>query len=121
MMGSRLLAPALLCVFCVGTPALAAPKAKPPAPPPAAAAPAAKPAVKASPALRKKASALFEEGFKALDAGDFQTCERKFEEAYRTVPMPVVLLKVAECRKRGGAYSGAVEALERYLAERPDA
>jgi len=109
-------------VFCVGTslPALAAPKASGGSSSSAAAA-SSKPGGKVTPALKKKASALFEEGFKALDAGDYETCERKFDEAYRTVPMPVVLLKVAECRRRAGALGGAVDALERYLAERPDA
>jgi hypothetical protein len=98
-------------------PAAAAPKA-----PESGAAPvASKSGGKVTPALKKKASALFEEGFKALDAGDYEKCEAKFQEAYRTVTMPVVLLKIAECRKRAGAYSGAVDALERYLSERADA
>lgn len=122
MLGSRLLARAAVCAICMGTPAGAAPKAAASSPGKAApGAAAGKPGGKVSPALRKKASALFEEGFKALDAGDFATCEQKFEEAYRTVPMAVVLLKVAECRTRAGAYQGAVETLERYLEERPDA
>jgi hypothetical protein len=122
MLRSWALAQVASCVFCVGTPspAAAAPGESQGAPAgPAKAAP--KPGAKVTPALKKKASALFEEGFKAFDAGDYETCERKFEEAYRTVPVPVVLLKVAECRKRAGAYHGAVDALERYLSERPDA
>jgi hypothetical protein len=110
------------CVFCVGAPSLAAAAPGESAGAPAVPAKASPtPRGKVTPALKKKASALFEEGFKAFDAGDYETCERKFEEAYRTVPMPVVLLKVAECRKRAGAYHGAVDALERYLSERADA
>jgi hypothetical protein len=122
MLRSWVLAPAVVCVFCVGTPSPAAAAAKAAAgTPPASSSAGPKPGGKITPALKKKASALFEEGFKALDSGDYEACERKFDEAYRTVPMPVVLLKIAECRKRSGAYAGAVDALERYLSERADA
>jgi tetratricopeptide (TPR) repeat protein len=104
MLRSMLVARAVLCALCASSALFAAPKAS-----------------GADAKLRKQASALYEEGLKALDAGDAETCLAKFEEAYRTVPKPLVLLNIAECRKRTKDYAGAIEALERYLADRPDA
>ncbi len=72
-------------------------------------------------ALRMKARTLFADGQKALDAGDVQTAEKDFEEAYQTLPNAAVLLKIADCRSRLSNDHGTVEALEQYLAEKPKA
>lgn len=72
-------------------------------------------------ALRMKARTLFADGQKALDAGDVQTAEKDFEEAYKTLPNAAVLLKIAECHSRLSDDAGAVDALQRYLAESPNA
>jgi hypothetical protein len=72
-------------------------------------------------AQRLKARALFAEGQKALDAGDVQAAKDAFGRAYDTLPNAAVLLKIAECKHRLSDEHGAVEALERYLSERPDA
>jgi hypothetical protein len=68
-------------------------------------------------ALRMKARTLFADGQKALDTGDVQTAEKDFEEAYKTLPNAAVLLKIADCRSRLSDDAGAVDALERYLAD----
>jgi hypothetical protein len=72
-------------------------------------------------ALRMKARTLFADGQKALDSGDVQTAEKDFEEAYKTLPNAAVLLKIADCRSRLSDDAGAVDALQRYLAERQNA
>jgi hypothetical protein len=71
--------------------------------------------------VRKQASVLYEAGLKAFDAGDAELCLAKFEEAYRTLPKPVVLVNIAACKERRGDYAGALETLQKYLADRPDA
>jgi len=53
--------------------------------------------------------------------GQYLEAEAAFLEAYEHIPNPVVLLGVAEARERAGKFVGAVEALEGYLAGRPDA
>jgi len=70
---------------------------------------------------RLKARALYAEGEKALEAGDAETAQRDYEEAYRTLPNASVLLKIAECQSRRSNERGAVETLQRYLKERATA
>jgi len=86
----------------LGAPALAAPEAS-------------------KDALRQKAKLLFSDGQRALAAGDAAAAQKDFQEAYQTLPNAAVLLKIAECRTRLSDDHGAVDALERYLAERPNA
>jgi hypothetical protein len=74
-----------------------------------------------APAARLKARALYAEGEKALVAGDLQTAQTDFEDAYRTLPNAAVLLKIGECRNRRGDSAGAVEALVHYLTDNPTA
>jgi hypothetical protein len=50
-----------------------------------------------------------------------ETAQHDFEEAYRTLPNAAVLLKVAECKKRRSDGQGAVDTLEHYLSDRPNA
>jgi hypothetical protein len=68
-----------------------------------------------------KARSLYADGQKALEAGNVEAAQRAFEEAYRTLPNAVVLLKIAECRARRSDSRGAVGALEQYTRDRPDA
>jgi len=70
---------------------------------------------------RTKARSLFAQGEKLLKAGDAQGAQHAFEEAYRTMPNAVVLLKVADCQSKQGDVQGAVASLEKYLAERANA
>ncbi len=72
-------------------------------------------------AQRNAARSAYAEGQSAFDAGNFADAEAAFEEAYRHIPNPVVLLGIAESREAAGDIPGAVEAFERYLADRPDA
>ncbi len=53
--------------------------------------------------------------------GDYAGSEGAFLEAYAAIPNPVVLMGVGESRERAGNVLGAIEAFERYLAERTDA
>lgn len=70
---------------------------------------------------REQARAAYARGQELYQAGSYAEAEAAFNEAYRIIPNPVVLLGVAEARERGGNLPGAVEILERYLTERPDA
>jgi hypothetical protein len=70
---------------------------------------------------RVRARSLYGQGEKLLKAGDLEAAEHAFVEAYQTMPNAVVLLKVAECRTKRGDFPGAVETLEKYLAERANA
>lgn len=72
-------------------------------------------------AERTRARALYGQGEKLYKAGDVEGAERAFEDAYRTLPNAVVLLKIADCKVKLNDYPGAVEALEKYLVEKKDA
>lgn len=56
-----------------------------------------------------------------FQAGDYAGSEAAFMEAYAAMPNPIVLMGVGESRERAGNLAGAIEAFERYLAERTDA
>lgn len=70
---------------------------------------------------RAAARAAYGNGQRLFREGQFVEAEAAFDEAYAAVPNPVVLLGIAESRERQGNLVGAVEALEAYLAGRPDA
>ncbi|MCA9580372.1 MAG: PEGA domain-containing protein [Myxococcales bacterium] len=70
---------------------------------------------------RESARQAYAEGQEHYRAGRFEEAEKAFMRAYNFVPNPVVLLSVAETLERQGAIPRAIEFLERYLAERPDA
>jgi tetratricopeptide (TPR) repeat protein len=74
-----------------------------------------------SPEARETAREAYSRGQQLFREGDFEGAEAAFNEAYAAVPNPVVLLGLAEVHERAGAAPRAVEALERYLAERADA
>jgi hypothetical protein len=77
----------------------------------------------AQPAASGKARAreLYAQGQQLFRQGDFVAAQRAFEDAYRAVPNPVVLLSVAECQVRTENYAAALSSLQQYLAERPTA
>ena len=77
----------------------------------------------AQPAASNKARAreLYTQGQQLFRQGDFQTAQRSFEEAYRAVPNPVVLLSIAECQVRNEDFASAVSTLRQYLNEKPNA
>lgn len=77
----------------------------------------------AQPAAPAKARAreLYAQGQQLYRQGDFAGAQRAFEDAYRAVPNPVVLLSVAECQVRTENFAGALSSLQQYLAERPAA
>lgn len=71
-------------------------------------------------AERVRARTLYGQGEKLLKSGDVEGAERAFEDAYRTMPNAVVLLKIADCKVKLNDYPGAVETLEKYLVEKKD-
>lgn len=70
---------------------------------------------------RTAAREAYARGQEEFRAGNFEAAAAAFGEAYQAVPNPVVLLGVAEARERMGDVPGAIQALEQYLEERPDA
>ena len=77
----------------------------------------------AQPAASSKARAreLYAQGQQLFRSGEFGAAQRAFEDAYRAVPNPVVLLSVSECQVRIEDYAGALASLKQYLAERANA
>jgi tetratricopeptide (TPR) repeat protein len=70
---------------------------------------------------RAQARELYTNGQQLFRQGDFSGAQRAFEEAYRVVPNPVVLLSIAECYARTEQYQKAIDTLRTYLAERANA
>ncbi len=78
---------------------------------------------KAAPSAEDMAAARGEyaRGQQLFRDGDYGGAEKAFQEAYRIVPNPIVLLSVAECQVRAERFTDAVLSLSRYLEDRPDA
>ena len=74
-----------------------------------------------TPQERAHARELYTKGQRLFREGDYREAERAFEEAYQTVPNAVVLLSIAECQVRNEEYAKAIDSLETYLREKPDA
>jgi hypothetical protein len=70
---------------------------------------------------RALARELYTNGQQLFRQGDFGGAQRAFEEAYRAVPNPVVLLSIAECHVRTEQYQKAIDTLRTYLSERANA
>lgn len=70
---------------------------------------------------RAFARELYANGQQLFRQGDFAAAQRAFEEAYRVVPNPVVLLSIAECQTRSEQYAAAIESFKLYLKERDNA
>jgi hypothetical protein len=80
-------------------------------------------AVQAQPPAQQRALAreLYTNGQQLFRQGDFGGAQRAFEEAYRAVPNPVVLLSIAECYVRMEQFPKAIDTLRTYLSERANA
>jgi PEGA domain/Tetratricopeptide repeat len=76
-----------------------------------------------APSAQDKARAreLYTQGQQLFRQGDFTTAQRAFEDAFRAVPNPIVLLSIAECQVRNEDFAGAVTSLKTYLTEKPNA
>lgn len=74
-----------------------------------------------TPKDKAHARELYTMGQQMFRQGDFAGAQRNFEDAYRAVPNPIVLLSIAECEVRTENFTGAVVTLSRYISERPDA
>ena len=75
----------------------------------------------ATPGVKARARELYTLGQQQFRQGDFVTAQRSFEDAYRAVPNPVVLLSISECQVRSEDFTAAVATLKRYLQEKPNA
>jgi tetratricopeptide (TPR) repeat protein len=75
----------------------------------------------ASQADKVRARELYTQGQQLFRQGDFTNAQRSFEDAYRAVPNPVVLLSIAECQVRAEEYGNALATLRQYLKEKPNA
>jgi tetratricopeptide (TPR) repeat protein len=69
----------------------------------------------------QRARKAYNQGQKAFDSGNYREAKEAFQEAYDTVPNPVVLLSIAESLIHLKELEEAIAILERYLEERPDA
>jgi tetratricopeptide (TPR) repeat protein len=69
---------------------------------------------------RDTARALYDEGSSAYDAGNYILAERKFREAYDTMPNAVVLTAIARSVEAQGRTYEAYQLYERYLAQEPE-
>ncbi len=74
-----------------------------------------------SAAQREQARQAYSHGQQLFQDGQFQQAEQAFQQAYSLIPNPVVLLGVAQARESEGNISGAIETLQQYLHDRPDA
>lgn len=74
-----------------------------------------------TPQQKAQARELYAKGQQLFREGNYLEAERSFEEAYRIVPNAVVLLSIAECQTRSEQYQKAIETLQAYLREKPDA
>jgi len=63
----------------------------------------------------------YAKGQQLFRQGDFAAAQTSFEEAYRAVPNPIVLLSIAECQVRTEHFAEAVTSLSEYLTARPTA
>lgn len=85
---------------------------------------ARKPARAPAPAVDPKAEQLRElyaRGQAAFDAGSYETAIEVFAEAYGISNDPNLLFNIAICHDRLGHYREAIDHLDRYVADSPDA
>ena len=67
--------------------------------------------------VKDQAKALYLEGRKAFNVGDFKTAVGKFKEAYDLSNKPALLYNIAFAHDKAGNREQAIFFLERYLAE----
>lgn len=76
---------------------------------------------KIGPQERKRAREAYQAGQDHFEAGHYEEALEAFQRAYDAVPNPVVLISIAETQARLGRENDAVETLEQYLEEKPEA
>jgi hypothetical protein len=64
---------------------------------------------------------LYDEGTRALAAGDARTAEKDWKAGYQIAHDPAFLVHIGEAEEKAGAPAEAVETYRRYLSEAPDA
>jgi hypothetical protein len=73
------------------------------------------------PAPTPEEQRLFEQGTRALQAGDAAAAEAAWQQGYALGHDPAFLVPIAEAQEKGGAPARALESYRRYLREAPDA
>ena len=72
-------------------------------------------AAHATPADDAKAKALFKEGEKAYNVGDFEGALAKYQEAYQLSPLPGFLFNMAQCYRQLGNFERASFMYGRFI------
>jgi tetratricopeptide (TPR) repeat protein len=72
-------------------------------------------------ATTRRARAAFEVGMNHLRTRDYYPAISAFEAGYSTKPLPVFLIKLAECNFFTGRFASAARALDAYMDELDDA
>ena len=69
-----------------------------------------------------KAEALkkYKEGMSAYDLGEFKEAIKLFQEAYKKRPDPAFLFNIAQCHRKLGENSEALNFYRTYLRKSPD-
>lgn len=70
---------------------------------------------------RAQARELYARGETLYEQGRFREAIEAFKKAYETIADPIVLLGIAKSLESAGEIPDAIEALQLYLQERPDA
>jgi hypothetical protein len=73
------------------------------------------------PAPTPEEQRLYEEGARALQAGDAQAAEAAWQQGYALGHDPAFLVPTGEAQEKAGATTRALESYRRYLREAPDA
>src|SRR5262245_28997095 len=75
----------------------------------------------ARPAPTPEEQRLYEQGARALQAGDGQAAEAAWQQGYALGHDPAFLVPIGEAQEKAGAPARALESYRRYLREAPDA
>jgi hypothetical protein len=75
------------------------------------------PCAVAAGAASQEAARHFDQGVKLYEEGDWRGALVEFERAYATLPNYRVLYDIGQCRFQLQDYAGALDALQKYLAE----
>jgi hypothetical protein len=69
----------------------------------------------------KRARALYDEGMKFYNTGDFPVALESFKAAYFAKPDPIFLFNMGQCYRMMGDAEGSARQYRAYLRQRPDA
>ncbi len=73
------------------------------------------------PAPTAEEQRLYDQGARALQAGDARAAEAAWQQGYALGHDPAFLIPIAEAQEKAGAPAQALESYRRYLREAPDA